>query len=211
MDAAQTTGVKHDTVMDVTEERIARVYAQAFLGATANVPNADSLVEEFASAVNDVLCRFPKLEQTLNSSLISEEQKEQLLGRIFGGKASREVLSFLKVLARHGRLNVVRQASRLVTKLHAERRGMTDIEIRVATPLDDAAREEIKNLVRRALKTEPILHVKVDPSLIAGIVIRVGDRLYDGSVHSQFERTRKKIINLATEQIETRPERFAVA
>jgi len=211
MDAAQTIGVKHDTVMDVTEERIARVYAQAFLGATATAPDADSLVEEFASAVNDVLGRFPKLEQTLNSSLVSEEQKEQLLGRIFGGKASREVLNFLKVLARHGRLGIVRQASRLVTKLHAERRGMTDVEIRVATPLDDAAREEIKNLVRRALKTEPILNVKVDPSLIAGIVIRVGDRLYDGSVHSQFERTRKRIINLATEQIETRPERFAVA
>lgn len=202
---------QHDTVMDVTEEQIARVYAQAFLGAIGTGSNADSLVEEIGSAANDVVAKFPKLQQTLRSSLVSEEQKEQLLERIFGGKASKQVLNFLKVLARHRRLGILQQVARLTGKLHAERSGRTDIEIRVATPLTDEARQEIVGLVRRALKTEPVLQVKVDPSLIAGIVIRVGDRVYDGSVKSQFERTRKKIINLATEQIETRPERFSVA
>ena len=61
-------------------------------------PNATALVEELQSLVDDVLDRFPKLEETLKSSLVSEEQKEQLLTRIFGGKASPEVLNFLKVL-----------------------------------------------------------------------------------------------------------------
>jgi F-type H+-transporting ATPase subunit delta len=134
-----------------------------------------------------------------------------MLGRIFGGKASTEVLNFLKVLSRHDRLGILRQAARLVKKMHAERRGMTDVEVRVATPLDDAMLAEIQNQLRKSFATEPVLNVKVDPSLIAGIVIRVGDRVYDGSVHSQLERTRAAIIQKATEQIESRPDSFMVA
>jgi F-type H+-transporting ATPase subunit delta len=202
------SSAKHETVMDVTEEQIARVYAQAFLGATEKSANADGMVEELWSIASDVLGRFPKLEQTLRSSLVSQEQKEQLLGRIFGGKASTEVLNFLKVLSRHGRLGIVRQAARLVTKLHAERRGMTDVEVRVAAPLDESMLSEIKDRLRKSLNREPVLSVSVDPALIAGIVIRVGDRVFDGSVSSQLERTRAAMIHRATEQIDTQPERF---
>lgn len=202
---------KQDTVMDVTEEQVARVYAKAFLGAIASSSNATALVEELQSVVDDVLDRFPKLEETLKSSLVSEEQKEQLLARIFGGKASAEVLNFLKVLARHGRLEILRSTSQLATKQHAVDRGMTDVEIQVASPLDDALRTEIQMQLRKVLGTEPVLSVKVDPELIAGIVIRVGDRVYDGSVHNQLERIRAKMIDRATEQIETRPESFVVA
>ena len=85
---------KHETVMDVTEERLAHVYAKAFLGVAARLPNADGLVEELVSVVEDVLNRFPKLELTLDSSLVSQEQKEQVLDRVFSGRASREVLNF---------------------------------------------------------------------------------------------------------------------
>ncbi len=211
MEPESHASLKHETVMDVTEEQIARVYAQAFLGVVSKSANAVALVDELASVVNDVLNRFPKLEQALKSSLVAQEQKEQLLGRIFGGSASTEVLNFLKVLSRHGRLGLVRQISRLATKLHATQRGMTDVEIRVASPLDDALRGEIQTHLRKVLGTEPVLSVKVDPSLIAGIVVRVGDRVYDGSVHNQLERARTAMIDRATEQIETRPEKFMVA
>jgi F-type H+-transporting ATPase subunit delta len=205
---AESANSKHDTVMDVTAERIARVYAQAFLGATANSADADGMVEELSSFSNDVLNQFPKLEQTLRSSLISEDQKEQMLGRIFGGKASHEVLNFLKVLSRHGRLDLVRQASRLVKSMHASRRGMTDVEVRVAAPLDDTVLAEIQAQLRKSLGTEPVITVKVIPALLGGVVIRVGDRVYDGSVQSQLERTRAAMIQKATEQIESRREAF---
>jgi F-type H+-transporting ATPase subunit delta len=202
---------KHETVMDVTEEQIARVYAQAFMGVVSKLPQCDALVEELNSLVSDVLDRFPKLEQTLESSLVGADQKEQLLDRVFGKSASNEVLNFLKVLSRHDRLQLVRTVARLAKKLNDKRLGRTDIEIRVAMPLEDAMRSEIESLVRRALKTEPVLNVTVDPSLLAGIVIRVGDRVYDGSVHTRLEQVRAAMIGRATEQIETRPERFAIA
>jgi F-type H+-transporting ATPase subunit delta len=211
MAAPERESAKHETVMDVTEERVARVYAQAFMGVVAKLPNGDALVDELMSFVADVLDRFPKFEQTLESSLVSPEQKEQLLDNVLGNVASKEVLHFLKVMSRHGRLSLVRLTARIAKKLNATRHGRTDIDIRVAMPLEEAMRTEIEGLVRRALRTEPIINITVDPSLLAGIVIRVGDRVYDGSVQTRFEHVRAAMIDRATEQIETQPEKFAVS
>ncbi len=72
---------KHENVMDVTIEQVARVYAKAFMGFAAKTPKPDALVQELKSIVADVLDRFPKLEEVLKSSLVSPEQKEALLDR----------------------------------------------------------------------------------------------------------------------------------
>ena len=206
------SSLKHETVMDVTEEQVARVYAQGLPGRHRQFAECDGSGRRVGFVRHRrARTAFPSSSKRSNRRWWRQEQKEQLLGRIFGGRASTEVLNFLKVLSRHGRLGIVRQVSRLATKLHATQRGMTDVEIRVATPLDDALRGEIQNRLRKVLGTEPVLSVKVDPSLIAGIVIRVGDRVYDGSVHNQLERARTAMIDRATEQIETRPESFMVA
>jgi F-type H+-transporting ATPase subunit delta len=201
---------KHDTVMDVTAEQVARVYAQAFMGAAARSPDTADLVEQMAGLV-EVLDRSPRLAQVFLSALISQEEKESTIQRVFGNRVSPVVLNFLKVLGRHGRLELLRPISRLVVKLDRQRRGLTDVEVRVARELADDIRTEIHDRIRRALSTEPVLHVSVDPSLIAGIWVRVGDRVYDGSVRTQLEYARRAMVDRATEMIETQPERFMKA
>jgi F-type H+-transporting ATPase subunit delta len=199
---------KHETVMDVTVEQLARVYAKAFMDAAAKSKNADESVQELKSLVAEVLNRFPKLEQVLKSSLVSAEQKEELLGRVFGKTASAQVLIFLKVLSRHGRLELLRSIVRESEKLHTVRSGMADIQVRSAAQLDDSLLKDLETRLKKMLGREPNLDVMVDPSLIAGIVVRVGDRVYDGSVYTQLEHARQSMIDRATEQIETAPDRF---
>jgi len=203
--------LKYETVMDVTEEQVARVYAQAFMGVASKSPKPDNLVDELLSLVKDVLQPFPQLEKTLQSSLISHDDKAALLDRVLGSRGSQEVINFLKVLSKHERLGLVRTIARQVKKLHAEQSGLAEVEVRVASPLDERLRGEIAEQLRKMLRAEPVLNIVVDPSLIAGMVIRVGDRVYDGSVSTQFERTRQAMIDRATENIETRPERFVTA
>jgi F-type H+-transporting ATPase subunit delta len=211
MPAMELEPVKRDTVMDVTEEQIARVYAKAFLGAVSNRGNAVAFVEEVQSLAVDVLARHPAFEQTLRSSLVSQEQKEQVLDRVFGPRASEIVLHFLKVLAKHGRLELVRPIARQLQQLYAKQLGLAEVELRVASPLDEQLRHEIYERLKSGLKAEPVLRVTVDPSLIAGLVIRVGDRVFDGSVANQFELARRAMIARAVERIETKPETFVVA
>jgi len=197
--------------MDVTAEQLARVYAQAFMGMIAKLPNADALVQELQSLVADVLDHFPQLERTLESSLVSSEQKEQLLNRVFDKKASVQVLNFVKVVSRHGRLELLRSIVRQVAKLHQAKQGLADVDVRVAAELDDGLLGQIQARIQKALGKQPIMNVKIDPSLIGGIVVRVGDRLFDGSLRTQLEHVRHAMIERATEQIETRPERFVAA
>jgi F-type H+-transporting ATPase subunit delta len=199
---------KHETVMDVTEEQVARVYAQAFMGAAAKSADPTGLVDEVETIVDDVLRNSPQLEKVLRTELVGPEEKAQLLDRIFRGRTSTHVLNFLKVLAAHGRLGLLRSIARLLKKLDAKRRGLTDVEVRVAKPLDDNLRREIEDRLRKTLGGEPVLNVVVDPTLLAGVVIRVGDRVYDGSVHTQLEHARRAMIDRATETIEMHADRF---
>jgi F-type H+-transporting ATPase subunit delta len=208
MASTQSEKPKHDTVMDVTEEQIARVYAQAFLAVAAKTPNTADLVEEVKTLVTEVLDKFPNLAQTLHSALIPHDEKMRMLDRVFGGHISTEVMNFLKVLSKHSRLALLRSAARQIKRLYAEQQGQMDVEVRVAKAIDERLQNEIHSKLAASLGKEPLLHVVVDPSLIAGMVIRVGDRVYDGSVNTQFNLARKAMIDRATELIETDSKRF---
>lgn len=199
---------RHETVMDITAERIARVYAQAFLSVAAKHAATGQLVEEIGSLVDDVLDKFPRLDETLRTALVSQEHKEQILDRVFGSRAAVEVLNFLKVLSRHNRLELLRPVSRWIAKFYAEQQNRTDVEIRVATELEEHLLRDIQQQLEKTLGKEPRLTVIVDPSLVAGMVVRVGDRVYDGSVGTQLRNYRKAMIARAAEMIETQPEKF---
>jgi F-type H+-transporting ATPase subunit delta len=205
---ASNGSTKHDTVMDVTEERIARVYASAFIEVAAKSPDATSLVEEVGSLVGDVIAKQPRLEELLKSALISSEDKEKLIDRMLSGRASTSVLNFVKVLARHGRLMLLRPIARILKKLDAERRGVTEVYVYVAAPIDEGLQSEIRTTLTKRIGGEPVLKVHIDPSLIAGMVIRVGDRVYDGSVKTQLETARRAMIDRITETLETSPDKF---
>ena len=197
--------------MDVTIEQVARVYAKAFMGFAAKASNTEDLVQELKSIVSSVLDRFPKLEEVLKSSLVSPEQKEALLDRVFGKATSTQVTNFLKVLSRHGRLEILRPIARQADKLFTEMSGIADVDIRVAAELDDGIRKTIEARVEKAIGMKPRCHVTVDPDLIAGIVVRVGDRVFDGSLLTHLENARREMIDRATDQIETRPDSFVSA
>jgi F-type H+-transporting ATPase subunit delta len=198
---------KQDVVMDVTAERIARVYAEAFMGVAAKSPQPEILVDEVESLA-EVLVTSPRLEELFQSSLISPEDKEQMLDRLFAQQVSLPTLNFLKVLSKHGRLGLLREIARLVKKLDADRRGLVNVEVRSARELADDIQSEIHERIKRVLGKEPVLQVKIDKDLIAGIWVRVGDRVFDGSIRTQLEQTRRAIVERATELIETQPLRF---
>jgi F-type H+-transporting ATPase subunit delta len=211
MTQTAAANAKQETVMDVTGDEVARGYAVAFWNVAKKSSNPGSLVEELSSFGTDVLDKFPKLDETLRSAIVRDEQRTQLLDRIFAGRLSNELLTFLKVMSRHGRLGLVRSAARIVRKLYADDQGMVDVDVRVASPLADNLKNEIQAKLRTVLGNEPVLNVTVDPSLIAGMVIRVGDRVYDSSVNTQFNLARQAMIDRAIDLIQTQPGKFLTA
>jgi F-type H+-transporting ATPase subunit delta len=201
----------HSTVLDATQQQIGKVYAEALLGAAEKAGNVETVREEFASLVEDVLKRLPKLDAVLQSPRIDHEEKSRILDSAFKGRMSKDLLNFLKVVSRHGRLELLRAIQRAFQKLYNERAGSVEVLVRTAEPLGDDLYSRIADRLRASLGREPVLNVQVDPELIGGVVIRIGDTVYDGSVARQLVRLRDETAAKIAREIRHHSARFAIA
>jgi F-type H+-transporting ATPase subunit delta len=205
IDAASSP--KKSTAVNVGAQRVAAVYAKALLGATEKAGTTDAAVGELDS-VAAALERFPKLEAVFASALIPPEEKLLLLDRLFGASLPPLVLNFLKVLARHGRLEIVRPIRAEVQKLYDVLRGRVRVELRTATAIEDGLSRRLETSLARIVGGQPEVEPAVDPAVIGGIVLRVGDTIYDGSVARQLNQVREQMINRSIHEIQSRRDRF---
>ncbi len=193
---------------DVAVEQIADVYGQALLGAAESAGRTAEVLGEFDLLMGEVLDRFPRLEAILASALIAHEEKAALLDRVLGGRFSPLVLSFLKVVSRHGRLDCLRAIHRQSRLLYDRLRQRVHVRLTTATPLSDAAAGRLAEGLRGLVGGEPVVQRVTDPELIGGVVLRVGDTVYDGSIARQLHLLRQQMIDRSAHEIQSRRDRF---
>ena len=188
--AEQST--KIPTVFDSEEQQVGEVYARALL---ASVPSqdADAIVDEFESLVRDVLDRNHKLETVLANPKMPVESKWELLDRVFAGRMSVKLLTFMKVVARRHRLNAIRAIQRAATRLRDETAGRIQVQVTVPQPLNDGERSSLVERLKTVFKKDIRMDISVDPSILGGLVIRVGDTVFDGSINGQLQSLRKTV------------------
>jgi len=191
--------------------RIAAVYAKALLGAANKAGNTESLLDELASLLNDVFPEVPKLQQVLSSVRVTHEEKVALLDKAFAGKMSPQLLNFLKVVSSHGRLDCLSQIEHASRRLYNQQRGVKEIRVTTAEELTPDMQEELRGQLSNRFGGEVELQTAVDASLIGGMVIRVGDTVYDGSILNRLNRLRTGAVQKATQEIRHSLERFESA
>jgi F-type H+-transporting ATPase subunit delta len=198
----------HETVFDVSAERLARVYAEAVLDAAGDRSAQDALMEELNGLKAGVLDRDPKVQELFASELISEDDKYAMLDRVFAGRSSPLLVTFLKVLNKHGRLGMIRDVIAATRKLWETRSGRVPVQLETANPLTPDLEKDLLASLTKVLGADPIVSASVNPDLIAGFIIRVGDRVFDVSMRTRLEAMRKDMIARATEAIQQTPHRF---
>jgi F-type H+-transporting ATPase subunit delta len=176
------------TVFDSEEEHVGEVYAKALLGVARKAPNTDQILEQFQTVVEEVLAKHPKLEAALNSPKLTLEQKESLLEKILGAHVDPMVLKFIKILCRRQRLNFVRGIQRSVTDLRDVELGRLRVIVTSALALSESECDRIRTQLTAKLNREVSLVSRVDPSIVGGLVLRIGDTVFDGSVAGKFEQ-----------------------
>ncbi len=193
---------------DVGVEHVANVYAKALLGAARNAGQLAAVVEEFDDLLAEVLDKFPKLETVLVSALVSVREKYGVIDRTLGGRASALMIAFLKVVARHGRLDCLRAIHHQTHVMYDKMRKRVRVELTTATPVETAEVRRIMDGLREKLDGEPVLEQHIDPELIGGAVIRVGDVVYDGSIANQLKLLRQRMNQRSANEIQSRRDRF---
>lgn len=200
--------MKLETVMDVTAEQIARTYAKGFLDATGDDLVA---VEDLEAVQAEVFAQHPEFSEAMQSAFVDHKSRVAMIDRVLGGRVAPVVVTLLKVMSDHGRMELVGEVSRQARRIYEESNNRARVIIRLASPVDDGLLKEIEETIRQASGFEPIVSVEIDPELVGGLEVRVGDKVYDGSVRTAFAKAHREIVNLTVAAIESQPQRFTLA
>ncbi len=194
---------------DVRAQRVARVYAEALLNEAQARNQAADVRDELEALVKDVVRASPEAEAFFVSAAIGRDRKARAIRSALGGQAGELVLNFLLVLNAHDRLDVLDAVATSYRELLEQRSGQIRAYVRSAVPLDDDQKQRIEQEVRTVFEREPLLHTQVDPELLGGFVLRVGDWLYDASVRARLGLIRKQLMERSNYEIQSGRDRFS--
>jgi F-type H+-transporting ATPase subunit delta len=186
--------IHHATVFDDATRHIARIYAESLLDAADKRQQTAEVLEQMESLIGEVLARDAVFAVFLASAVVNRDHKRAALRRVFEGKINEVLYHFLLVLNDHNRLGVLREVAVLMRELYERRAGRMHVEVTAATPPSDEQRERLRQELCQKFGREPILSVQVDPELLGGLMVRVDDWVYDGSVRARLERIQTQLI-----------------
>ena len=192
---------EHDTVLDTGAEQLGRTYARALLGAAQNAGIADKIIEQLGSVVDEYLAVSPPLRAAFASPQIDDNEKIKVIDRLFGDGFDPLLVKFLKVMAGRGRLAHVDAVRAAADAIHDEMLGRLVATVETAVPLDDALRSNIEEQLGSIMQKQVRLSESVDPELIGGMVIRVGDRVFDSSVSNRLDALARRARNGFSSQL----------
>ena len=159
--------------------------------------------EEYDSFITQVCDSFPTFEKILESPGVAVEEKQRMIGEICQ-ESSPVFRNFLQTLVRRGRMEMLRAIRIAFIRLDDRRRGRIPVTVTTAAPLDEMAANKIVANLRRLVGGEPEIFVEVDPNVIGGIVVRVGDIVYDASIATQLNKVRQDMIDRSAHEIQSR-------
>lgn len=192
---------------DPSTQAIANVYATSFLDAAGD--QGGDRLEEFTSFVNDVLNANPEFRTILITGVANRDEQLQIIDRVIGPHGSEFFANFLKVLAKHERLGLL-PAILEATQLEFEKRnGQQRVQVVSVTPLDDAALGRVREKIASAFSFDPIIENVTDPKLLGGLVIRVNNKVYDGSLRSRLNQLAKRMQQGSLHEIQSGRDRFS--
>lgn len=194
---------------DTERQYIGTVYAKGLLGAAEKANQVTQVVDELESIGVDVLPQLPKLKLLLESPRVPMEVKEKVLNQSFSAGSS-VLLTFLKVVCRHGRFDCLRVISRTATALLQEQTGVVEVRVTTAELVPESMHEELKTKLGQILEKQVVIRTETDADILGGLVVRVGDTVFDGSVANQLSQIRRTAVDQAMQQIRQSLDRFAV-
>ncbi len=171
---------------------ITRNYAEALfdLGErSGNTERFAQLIDAVAGAVETT----PEVQAVLMSPRIPKSEKVRLLGAALKD-APREFVLFLQALVKRGRQRLLREIATEYEALLDIKHNRVRAGVTLAHPADPALQAEIQAALSRQLGKEVIAAFHVDPEILGGTVVRVGERIHDGSVRRRLTKLRLQLL-----------------
>jgi F-type H+-transporting ATPase subunit delta len=180
-----------ETIFDDESMHVGQVYAKAILAAAAAEGKVDIVVDQLESLVVDILNNQPVLAAFFADPKKSIEEKVVFIDKAFGHSAEACLIKSLKVIARRRRLAMLPSIQQAVAKMRDEALGRMPVLVTSASPLSQEAINGLRDRLKQILNADVSVSTKVDPAILGGLLVRVGDTVFDGSVDGRLEQMRK--------------------
>jgi F-type H+-transporting ATPase subunit delta len=158
------------------------------------------LAEGELDRVEDELFRFGKLveanhelRQALADRSIDREQRIKVLEDLLADKVSPHTLGLLTFIVSQGRARQLPRILDELSELAADARNSVVAEVRSAVPLDEQRRKRLADALSKATGLSVEVKVIVDPSVVGGVVAKIGDTVIDGTVKRRIEQLREQV------------------
>ncbi|MFO7839528.1 MAG: ATP synthase F1 subunit delta [Desulfosalsimonadaceae bacterium] len=172
---------------------IARRYAKALMLIAKEDGQAETYREELQGFL-DLFDQEDQLEPMLTNPLYSAESRWKVLEAVLQTVEISSVMrSFLTLLFNKGRIPYLRQIATYFNQLADELRGIVRADLISATELSSEKVEAIRGALSKMTGKDVVLDTDQDPSIIGGVVTKIGDIVLDGSVKTQLENMRESL------------------
>lgn len=187
----------------MNNKTVAKRYAQALL----QIAQERNSLDLFEKEINDCLASISAdqhLKHIWFSERITPGDKKEVIKGLFQKKVSVIIINFLMVLVDKNREEYLPDIFREYRRLADITRNIVDAEVRSAVQLTDKDFNELQGKLSAMTGKNVRLQVKIDPNLIGGLVVKIGDKVIDGSVVKRLAIMKKKLKDIQFSKIGVR-------
>lgn len=172
-------------------EELARVYGRSFFEVAKEQGKLDLLREQLGQFA-DALAENPDLELFFFSPYFSTSEKQASLHRLLDG-ADERLLSFLELLIENHRMPIVFRVRREYERLWEDEKELLPVVLTSAVELDEQTVADLSARIGERTGRTVQLTTEVQPGIIGGIVVRVGNSILDASIRNRLEQLRTQV------------------
>ena len=177
----------------MSQNKAAARYAKSIIDLSQE-NNALEVVKGDMDLISKVIDSHPELEAILKNPIVPTDKKGGILKDLFLGKVSAITSSFLQLMVSKGRSAILFYAAKEVVKQYNELKGIVTAEVSSAIALTAESRAQIISIVKKELgANEVIVEEKVNPNLIGGFVLKVGDKQFDASIANGLNKLKHEL------------------
>jgi len=174
------------------ESRVAIKYATALFRTAKRINQVESISSDL-ELISDLVGKNPLLKNFLESPQILEKEKKGLFSTTFKDRISEALFSFLMLVVSKHRIQYLLPMAKEFNRVAKEDQGIVQARLITARRLDQRVTEEIRQELEKNTGKKVEMDVQIDPDLIGGIVIILGDKIIDRSIRYQLNQLREQM------------------
>ncbi len=172
-------------------DELARVYARSLFEVALEQGKLDLLREQLAQFA-DALSEHRQLAVFFFSPYFSTQEKQRALAGVLDG-ADEAFVNFLSLLIENHRMPVIFRIRQTYEQMWEEENRMLPVEVTSAVALDPATAESLGRTIGERSGRRVVLATRVDPDIIGGVIVRVGNSILDASIRNRLEQLRRAV------------------